>query len=214
MSRKKLLDYGFAERDGQYVYTYPILGGSFRYEIYADEKGIIGDRLIDNDTDEEYVIFRLVDYYGGYVAKIRTECDRVYGDIKKKCFGGHRFEEQQSELICKYIKEKYGDLPEYPFEDENIIFRNKKTGKWYGALLTVKANRVGLEGEAPTEVLNLKDTPERVAEIVDGIGILPAYHMNKKHWYTLRLDGSLPLERICELVDRSYDIINKKAGKH
>ena len=37
-------------------------------------------------------------------------------------------------------------------------------------------------------------------------GILPGYHMNKKHWITVRLDGSVPDEEIEKLVRLSYDI--------
>ena len=34
--------------------------------------------------------------------------------------------------------------------------------------------------------------------------IEPGYHMNKKHWYTILLDDSVPLEEICRRIDRSY----------
>ena len=206
----KLLEYGFKPIGDSYVYTCPVKESAFLLEVHSDGNKLQSYRVIDPDTDEEYEPFRRTDYAGAYVAKLRNECDDILSGIQRSCFSDRVFEEQQSMLLCRYIKDKYGDDPEYPFEDENAIFRNPKTGKWYAALLTVKANRVGLKGEKPTEVLNLKDTPERVAEIVDGIDILPAYHMNKKHWYTVRLDGSLPLEKICGFVDRSYEIIDKR----
>lgn len=40
-------------------------------------------------------------------------------------------------------------------------------------------------------------------------GILPAYHMNKEHWITILLDGTVSKEKICELIDISYELTGK-----
>lgn len=56
--------------------------------------------------------------------------------------------------------------------------------------------------------LNLKCDPERSLELRDAWeAITPGYHMNKKHWNTLLLDGSVPTELIRELIDHSYALV-------
>jgi predicted DNA-binding protein (MmcQ/YjbR family) len=56
--------------------------------------------------------------------------------------------------------------------------------------------------------LNLKCDPDRALELRDEFpAILPGYHMNKKHWNTLILDGSLPDALIMELIDHSYALV-------
>ena len=59
--------------------------------------------------------------------------------------------------------------------------------------------------EFPPRV-NLKCDPERAIELRDEFkGVIPGYHMNKKHWNTVTLDGSIPAELIAGWIDHSYD---------
>lgn len=56
--------------------------------------------------------------------------------------------------------------------------------------------------------INLKCDPERSVILRDEFdSILPGYHMNKRHWNTLVLDGSLPSGLVRELIDHSYDLV-------
>lgn len=56
--------------------------------------------------------------------------------------------------------------------------------------------------------INLKCDPERSLELRDQYkAIKPGWHMNKKHWNTLVLDGSVPPKLIRELVQHSYDLV-------
>lgn len=56
--------------------------------------------------------------------------------------------------------------------------------------------------------LNLKCDPERALELRDRFAaIAPGYHMNKRHWNTVLLDGSLPGTLVRELIDHSYDLV-------
>lgn len=62
-------------------------------------------------------------------------------------------------------------------------------------------------GDFPPRV-NLKCDPGRAVLLRDGHGaILPGYHMNKRHWNTVVLDGSLPSRLVRELADHSYDLV-------
>lgn len=54
--------------------------------------------------------------------------------------------------------------------------------------------------------INLKCDPDRAVELrEDHAGIIPGYHMNKNHWNTLLLDGSISPRLVAELIDHSYE---------
>jgi len=62
--------------------------------------------------------------------------------------------------------------------------------------------------------VNLKCDPERSLLLRDQYdGITPAYHMNKKHWNSVALDGRVPASLIRELVDHSYHLVRKSLSK-
>ena len=89
-----------------------------------------------------------------------------------------------------------GVTEECPFGPEVPVY--KVLGKMFALL-------------SPDEVpasMNLKCDPERALDLRDQYeSILPGYHMSKKHWNTLILDGSLPSPLIKELIDHSYELV-------
>ena len=102
-----------------------------------------------------------------------------------------------------------GAAADTPFEGDfdSTVLRHGAGGKWFGLLMKAPRNRVGLSGEGVAEVLNLKCDP-----MVSGgmkqqyADILPAYHMNKVHWITLRLEGGLPEDVVRTLIEMSFDL--------
>jgi len=64
------------------------------------------------------------------------------------------------------------------------------------------------DGEGPIARTNLKCNPERAVELREAHeSILPGYHMNKRHWNTVILNGSLSERLICQLVENSYELV-------
>jgi predicted DNA-binding protein (MmcQ/YjbR family) len=56
--------------------------------------------------------------------------------------------------------------------------------------------------------MNLKCDPERAIRLREEFeGVIPGYHMNKKHWNTVTIDGSIPSSLIAEWIDHSYDLV-------
>lgn len=56
--------------------------------------------------------------------------------------------------------------------------------------------------------INLKCDPEKAIELRERFdGIQPGYHMSKKHWNTVSLDGSVDDSLIKELIVHSYDLV-------
>ena len=62
-------------------------------------------------------------------------------------------------------------------------------------------------------MMNVKCDPVILPSLVDGCGLLPGYHMNKQHWLTIVLDGSVPMEKIVWLIDASYMMTLRKVNK-
>ena len=100
--------------------------------------------------------------------------------------------------INKYLLSKKATTSGYPFDETTLVF--KVINKMF-ALIT--------EDKNPLRI-NLKCDPEE-AQLLRGIhkSILPGYHMNKEHWNTIILDGSLPDDMIYKLIDDSYSLVVK-----
>ena len=89
-----------------------------------------------------------------------------------------------------------------PFGEDTLVF--KVAGKMF-ALLSLDA--------MPPRV-NLKCDPDRALELRDRYEqVLPGYHMNKKHWNTVILDGAIPSVAIVEMINHSYFLVQSKAKK-
>ena len=87
--------------------------------------------------------------------------------------------------------------------------------KRQAVLLRVPRNRLGLSGEEETDILDVKCDPALAralcAEGKAG-GILPGYHMNKNHWITILLDGTVKKERIFPLLEMSRELAGSGAA--
>ena len=119
----------------------------------------------------------------------------------------------QREKITDFALTLPGAVLDKPFEDDfdTTVFRHGEGGKWFGLVMNLERSRVGLPGEGKVDVLNLKCDPEEgfiVREMYDGI--IPAYHMNKRHWISVILDGGVPCDFVERLTEKSYDLTDKK----
>lgn len=98
--------------------------------------------------------------------------------------------------LRRWCLEQSGATEEFPFGPETSVF------KVAGKLFALSA----LE-RAPLEV-SAKCEPELAAQLRHSYpAIRPGYHLNKRHWNTITLDGSLPDQLVRDLVEDSYDLI-------
>ena len=127
--------------------------------------------------------------------------------------------ETQREQVIRWAMEQFGVEPEYPWADspEAFVLRHPNSGKWFGVVMAVGRDRLGLPGEGRTDILNLKMDPLLLGSLLEMPGFCPAYHMNKLHWVSLVLDGPLGEEDILPLLSMSYENVapkgRKKGGK-
>ena len=109
--------------------------------------------------------------------------------------------------VFDYIKKKYKVLPEYPWRKYggSAVFRHSDNSKWFALVMDVQGDKVGLSGTDYVDVINLKVDDMFFRDmIIQEDGIMPAYHMNKMHWISVRLDGTVPEDRVFSLIDMSY----------
>ena len=98
----------------------------------------------------------------------------------------------------QYLMGKPEAQESYPFGDDTPVFKVKH--KMF-ALLGAKDG---------IDQLNLKCDPDEALALRDIFeSVIPGYHMNKKHWNTIILDGSVPAGEIERMIDNSYSLIVK-----
>ncbi len=116
------------------------------------------------------------------------------------------------DIVLKYAEENYGSHPEYLWEStpDSGVLRHKTNKKWYAVMLSVKRSTLGLDGYGKIDILNVKCQPQFVGSLIQKKGYLPAYHMNKQHWVTILLDGSVEAEEVFMLIDESYELTAPK----
>ena len=99
------------------------------------------------------------------------------------------------ESFRQYCLIKPGVTEEFPFDDRTLVY--KVMGKMF-----VAADLDLFES------INLKCDPELAVELRERFpAVLPGFHMNKKHWNTVLVDGSLSDRLIREWIDHSYDLV-------
>lgn len=112
--------------------------------------------------------------------------------------------------VFSFVKQRYGTQPEYPWQDWNAVLRHGENQKWYGVILEVGRDKLGLEGDGQVDVLNVKCDPMTVGSLLAQDGFHRAYHMNKEKWISIRLDGSVEEGEIRSLLDYSYTLTGPK----
>jgi predicted DNA-binding protein (MmcQ/YjbR family) len=100
--------------------------------------------------------------------------------------------------IEKYLLSKKGSYLDFPFGPEPAVY---KVGSKMFALC-------GWKDKVP--YLNLKCDPDD-ADILRSMfdSVKPAYHMNKRHWNSVYLDGSVPERILHQMIDDSYNLVVK-----
>ena len=122
------------------------------------------------------------------------------------------FNSINSELVIRYIEETYGAEPEFLWAKypDDAVFRHSNNKKWFAAMLKVEGNKLGLSSSEKIEILDVKCEPMLIDGLTGSSGYLAGYHMNKKYWITMLLDGTVSEAKILDFLDLSYDLIDGK----
>ena len=120
---------------------------------------------------------------------------------------------KERENIINFALSLEGAMADKPFPEDfdTTVLRHKDTGKWFGIIMNISGNKVGLSPDIKVDVMNVKCKPEDTFTAREiSSGILPAYHMNKKHWISILLNGTVEKELTEALLENSYELTKKK----
>lgn len=100
-----------------------------------------------------------------------------------------------------YCLSKKGVTEEFPFDNETLVF--KVMGKMFALTSVTNFSSINLKCD-PEEAIGLRETYEAVQ---------PGYHMNKKHWNTVLMDGTLSDKLVLSWIDKSYLLVASSLPK-
>lgn len=101
----------------------------------------------------------------------------------------------------EYCLAKKGVTEETPFDADTLVFK-------------VKGKIFAITGINTFEIVNLKVAPEAGVELRERYDwVLPAYHMNKKHWITVKMTSGVKIALLKEWIDESYRLVVEKLPK-
>ncbi len=102
------------------------------------------------------------------------------------------------EQLWEYCKSKPGAEEGFPFGPETLVFKVNGKIFWLASL------------EKQPLQFNVKCDPEKAIELREKYAsVQPGYHMNKKLWNTVIVDGSIPTQQLREFIDDSYLLVFK-----
>ncbi len=199
--------YGFDRANDGFVLERNILNNSFLVKIEITSEGVISYKVFDKDFGEEYVNYKFEEQHGEFVDKIREELRKVLLDVRKACFSERLFLVQQANRISDLIYKRYGNQAEFLWESSpNFgVFRNGSSKKWYAIIMNIKRSKID-SGNDEVEIINIKLDSKKIPLFLERKGFYKAYHMNKKNWISILLDGSVSDGEIMELVGESYEL--------
>ena len=202
---KLAIAYGFSKVGDYYILQSDIDVENFNV-IVKIGKDSFEVNVIELPFNEEYILFNVLDSKGKFVSQIRKKVNELIEDIVKSCFISLDYRK----ILLNYVREKYGTIPEEPWEDNNhATIKTSNSKKWYGIFMYLPYKTLGLDKSGKIDVLNVKLNPEVIKSLIDKKHFFPAYHMNKKYWISIVLDSDKDLNLVKSLIDESFNLVEK-----
>lgn len=208
---EKLLNYGFILSGGKYIYKALVCGGEMELNVSVDNSREISADVIDLKTQDTYTLHLIESATGSFVGGIRAEYESILNDISDNCFEREAFKSDFAKQVINYARNKYNGELEFLWEkfDNNAVLRRNDNNKWYAVLLTVSKRKLGLDSDEVAEIIDLRIDTGSIDGVIDNKRYFGGYHMNKRHWITACLDGSVGLEEIFSRLNDSYNLALK-----
>lgn len=202
---EKLKEFGFSIENNTYVYTEYFLDSNFKAIIEISD--VLKGKVIDNNSDEEYIPLRIESFDGEYVCKVREAYKSILKRIADTCCTNVFFAFEQANRITNQIYETYGIKPDFPWNDDNGVFRHLDTRKWFSLIIYVSLDALLKNGDGHMlNIINVKIDTSKRDELYEIKGIYPAFHMNHKMWVSIALDETISDDKIMKLIQCSFDL--------
>ena len=201
-----LQPFGFVKKSTGWEYSLPIAGGALVCTISIGTDNTITEKIVDEATGDEYVQHRIAEACGKFVGRVRQEVMSLMERISVACFEREVFKTELARGIIETARTEWSEEPEFLWDKfpDYAVFRRRDTDKWYALVARLPADKVGGKAHELVEIVNLRRT-----EGMERDQFLPAYHMNKKTWTTIVLDGAIPLPGIITFLVASRNVATK-----
>ena len=108
--------------------------------------------------------------------------------------------------VYEYAEEQYGSIPEHLWTAFPLysVFRRADNKKWYAIVMNIRGRKLGLDDDEYVDIVDVKCDPAVRDTLLGKPGFLPAYHLSRKSWITVLLDGTVDKDVLFGLIDQSY----------
>lgn len=204
LSQATLAEWGFENGQARQI----LIEGEFELVMtLADQE--LELVVYDLAMEEPYTLFEVASASGPLVTALRQQVDDILNRILGQQIQGNPLVEG----LVEYVATTYGLAPAHPFKrhPEIIGFKVPEVDKLFGIILPVDYCQIDKTSSRTDQVLvlNLKGKPEHIVERIDHDRYFTAYHMNKKHWFSLLLDAQTDWEQLTSLLAESYGLVKK-----
>ena len=204
LSQVTLAEWGFKNGQARYV----LVEGEFELHMTLSDQEL---ELVVYDLamEEPYTLFEVASASGALVTGLRQQVD----DLLNRILGQQIQDNPLVERLVDHVATTYGLAPAHPFKrhPEIIGFKVPTVDKLFGIFLPVDYCRLDKTSTRTDQVLvlNLKGQPDQILERIDNFRYFPAYHMNKKHWFSVLLDAQTDWDLLTSLLAESYRLVKK-----
>ena len=168
--------------------------------------------MLDSESGDEYTLYRVANANGRFVGLVRKAVTSLLKRLAASCFERNVFIQNQSRELLETVRSQWGEELEFLWEDspESAVLRRADTGKWYAVMMRLPKRKFGLADDSISEFILLRiPNGKRDATLADR-RFLPAFHMNKRTWFAIQLDGGVETAEILRLTECSRDQAVKK----
>lgn len=188
--------------------TFPSQTEGFYFQVVSSSKKQGLEMVALDDVNERYQLFDIPTTSSSIAQALREEASEL------AFLWMHPEQSDIEEARQKWTKWMTENIVPYhgnPFEKtEAIGFMVEDKGKWYGLMMEVPLQKLGVPSNADALILNVKIHPEDKERLLSTDGIYEAYHMNKKHWISIALNVCTDDALIKECICTSYKCVAKK----
>ncbi len=212
LNKENLFALGFQKDGEKFVRVQTIFDGFTVFcEVFENS---IFFRLKDSDG-EPYILHNVQTANGEFVGKIRAELLQIAQEIAEKGFDKNVFSSSGANFIVDYAKRNFQSKPEFLWEkfDDTAIFRRADSKKWFALICTLDKQKLGILEGGRVEILDVRVEKDSVQNFVDNKRFFPGWHLNKRTWLTVLLDGSVSNDEIARLLDKAFDLVAPKQKK-
>ena len=201
-----LAEFGFRRKGKSgWEYVAPIDGTSLECRVSVSARGVLSEKVVDLASGDDYALYRVANATGSFVGQVREAVTSLLKQVAASCFERDVFTLSQSRTLLETVRNQWDEELEFLWEDspECAILRRTDTGKWYAVMMRLPGRKFGLPDDAVSEFILLRIPADARDAVLADSRFLPAYHMNKRTWFAIRLDGGVELAAILRLVECS-----------